>query len=125
MKQHLYPHSFAQIPAQGYSHGYSRSFTHTGGEAARGLHPQGFSQGHSRSFTQVPTQVPTHNYNINDNDNKCNRTLIVGPSFCGKTHLLLNKLRLIRLEDPEKQIRIITRSPEQYEDIDIGELRKE
>ena len=62
-------------------------------------------------------QVPTHN---NNNDNKCNRTLLVGPSFCGKTHLLLNKLRLIRLEDPEKQIRIITRSPEQNEDIDIG-----
>ena len=52
--------------------------------------------------------------------NETNRTLIVGPSFCGKTHLLLNKLRLIRLEDPEKQIRIITRSPEQYENIDIG-----
>ena len=104
------------------------------------LYPQGYSQGCSRSFTQVPaptggdflpvqvpvqlpTQVPTHNNN-NDGDNKCNRTLIVGPSFCGKTHLLLNKLRLIRLEDPEKQIRIITRSPEQYEDaelcIDIG-----
>ena len=31
--------------------------------------------------------------------------------------MLLNKLRLIRLEDPEKQIRIITRSPEQYEDV--------
>ena len=74
---------------------------------------------------QLPTQVPTHNnINYNDNDIKCNRTLIVGPSFCGKTHLLLNKLRLIRLEDPEKQIRIITRSAEQYEDaelrIDIG-----
>ena len=67
---------------------------------------------------QVPTRVPTHNIN-NNGDTKCNRTLIVGPSFCGKTHLLLNKLRLIRLEDPEKQIRIITRSPEQYEDIDI------
>ena len=100
------------------------------------LHPQGYLQGYSHSFTQVPahsggdlfpvqvpTQVPTHNNNIDD-DNKCNRTLIVGPSFCGKTHLLLNKLRLIRLEDPEKQIRIITRSPEQNEDaelcIDIG-----
>ena len=69
---------------------------------------------------QVPTQVPTHNINKNGNDNKCNRTLIVGPSFCGKTHLLLKKLRLIRLEDPENRIRIITRSPEQYEDIDIG-----
>ena len=32
----------------------------------------------------------------NHNDNKMlNRTLIVGPSFCGKTHLLLNKLQLI------------------------------
>ena len=71
-------------------------------------------------LVQLPTQVPTHNDSNNDDDNKCNRTLIVGPSFCGKTHLLLNKLRLIRLEDPEKQIRIITRSPEQYEDIDIG-----
>ena len=148
-KQHLYPHSFAQVPAQGYSQGYSRSFAHvpaqvpaqvptheysqgysqgylrslahTGGEAARGSHPQGFSQGHSRSFTQIPTQVPTHNNNNDkDNDNNCNRTLIVGPSFCGKTHLLLNKIRLIRLEHPEKQIRIITRSPEQYEDIDMG-----
>ena len=81
----------------------------------RGLHPQGFSLWHSRIFSQVPT----HNNNINDNDNKCNRTLIVGPSFCGKTHLLLNKIRLIRLEDPEKQIRIITRNPEQYEDAEL------
>ena len=108
-KQHLYP--------QGYSQGYSRSFArvpiHTGGD----LLP-----------VQVPTQVPTHNNNT-DNDNKCNRTLIVGPSFCGKTHFLLNKLRLIQLEDPEKQIRTTTRSPEQYEDaelrIDIGGVNVE
>ena len=52
--------------------------------------------------------------NINNND-KNNRTqLLVGPSFCCKTHLLLNKLQLIRLDDPLRQIRIITRSPEQY-----------
>ena len=53
----------------------------------------------------------------NDNSDNImfNRTLIVGPSFCGKTHLLLNKLQLIRLNDSEKQIKIITRSPEQYE----------
>ena len=57
--------------------------------------------------------------------NETNRTLIVGPSFCGKTHLLLNKLRLIRLEDPEKQIRIITRSPEQYENIDMQGIEVE
>ena len=101
--------------------GYSRSFAHTGGEAARGLYPQGFPQGYSRSFTQVPTHVPTHNNDNNDNDNKSNRTLKAGPSFCGKTHLLLKKIKLIRLEDPQKQIFIITRSQEQYEDIDIGE----
>ena len=96
--------------------------------------------------TQLPTQLRdsyrTHNNNnnndnnINDNNaeanakaianddnnsgvNETNRTLIVGPSFCGKTHLVLNKLRLIRLEDPEKQICIITRSPEQYEDVEL------
>ena len=46
--------------------------------------------------------------------NNCNRTLIVGPSFCGKTHLLLNKLQLIRLDDNTRKIHIITRSPEQY-----------
>ena len=40
-----------------------------------------------------------------------NRTLIVGPSFCGKTRLLLNKLQLIRLYDNEKRTKIITRSP--------------
>ena len=57
--------------------------------------------------------------NANSGVNETNRTLIVGPSFCGKTHLLLNKLRLIRLEDPEKQIRIITRSPEQYEYVEL------
>ena len=57
--------------------------------------------------------------NANSGVNETNITLIVGPSFCGKTHLLLNKLRLIRLEDPEKQIRIITRIPEQYEDVEL------
>ena len=61
--------------------------------------------------------------NNNNNDNivftgdqqSCNRTLIVGPSFCGKTHLLLNKLQLIRIYDKEKEIHIITRSPNQYQ----------
>ena len=45
---------------------------------------------------------------------KTNRTLIVGPSFCGKTYLLLNKLKLFRLCDSEKQIKIITKTPKQY-----------
>ena len=51
-----------------------------------------------------------------------NRTLIVGPSFCGKTHLLLNKLQLIRLDDNTRKIHIITRSPEQYNKIEIEDV---
>ena len=54
-----------------------------------------------------------------------NRILIVGPSFCGKTHLLLNKLRLICLEDPERQIRILKRSPEQNEFIEVGDALRD
>ena len=55
----------------------------------------------------------------------CNRTLIVGPSFCGKTHLLLNKLQLLRLDNPEQKICIITRSPEQYNKIEIEDVSVE
>ena len=62
--------------------------------------------------------------NNNDENNtggqqSCNRTLIVGPSFCGKTHLLINKLQLIRLYDKEKEIHKITRSPNHYEDFEL------
>ena len=49
-----------------------------------------------------------------DTNHELNRTLIVGPSFCGKTYLLLNKLELTCLDKPDQQIKIITRSPEQY-----------
>ena len=48
-----------------------------------------------------------------------------GPSFCGKTHLLLNKLQLIRLDNPEQKICIITRSPEQYNKIEIEDVSVE
>ena len=73
------------------------------------------------------------NDDIDNNDNimftggqqSCNRTLIVGPSFCGKTHLLLNKLQLIRLDNPEQKICIITRSPEQYNKIEIEDVSVE
>ena len=51
--------------------------------------------------TQLPTKLNMDN-NIDDNNKECNRTLIVGPSFCGKTHSLSNKLQLIRLSDSEK-----------------------
>ena len=71
------------------------------------------------------SQIDDNDSQIDDNNNQidtatlalhnnCNRTLIVGPSFCGKTHLLLNKLQLIRLDDNTRKIHIITRSPEQY-----------
>ena len=55
----------------------------------------------------------------------CDRILIVGPSFCGKTHLLLNKLHIIRLDNPEQKICIITRSPEQYNKIEIEDVSVE
>ena len=42
------------------------------------------------------------------------RTLIVGPCFCGKTYLMLNKILLSELENPDREIKIITRSPNQY-----------
>ena len=70
-------------------------------------------------ISQIDDDNENHNNQIDDDnenhnnqiDNNCNRTLIVGPSFCGKTLLLLNKLQLIRLDNPEQKICIITRSP--------------
>ena len=71
-------------------------------------------------------QIDDNDSQIDDNNNQidtnCKRTLIVGPSFCGKTHLLLNKLQLIRLYDKEKQIHIITRSQGQYTNTEIEEI---
>ena len=55
----------------------------------------------------------------------CNKTLIVGQSFCGKTYLLLNKVPLVRLDNPLRQLRIITRSPEQYTNIQLEEVSVE
>ena len=43
-----------------------------------------------------------------------NSTLIVGPCFCGKTYLMLNKILLSELENPDKDIKYLTRSPNQY-----------
>ena len=83
----------------------------------------GPSRGASGLACGVACAVACNSENNADSEN--NRTLKVGPSFCGKTHLLLNKLRLIRLEDPERQIRIITRSPEQYEFIEVGDALRD
>ena len=67
--------------------------------------------------------LPTNlNNDDNNNNDECNRTLIVGPSFCGRTHLLLNKLQLIRLCYSEKQIKIITKSPGQYKNLEIPNI---
>ena len=85
---------------------------------------------------QIDDNNENHNNQIDDNNNQidtatlalhnnCNRTLIVGPSFCGKTHLLLNKLQLIRLDNPKQKICIITRSPEQYNKIEIEDVSVE
>ena len=78
---------------------------------------------------QIDDNNENHNNQIDDNNNQiennCNRTLIVGPSFCGKTHLLLNKLQLIRLDDNTRKIHIITRSPEQYNKIEIEDVSVE
>ena len=138
-KQHLYQHynrAASQDDKREASHtttqlcDSSRTNINTGGDLlptrqlSRQL-PQLRESCRDSFRTHLPTKLPTqlhtkvnnddnnNNDNNIDDNNKCNRTLIIGPSFCGKTHLLLNKLRLIRLEDPEKQIRIITRSPEQ------------
>ena len=125
-KQHLYQHyNRAKAAAGAFAASHTTAQLRTNINTGGDLLP-----------TQLRDSYRTHNNNINDNNaeanakaianddnksgvNETNRTLIVGPSFCGKTHLLLNKLRLIRLEDPEKQIRIITRSPEQYEDVEF------
>ena len=78
--------------------------------------------------TRLPTQLHfklNNDDNNNDNKNECNRILVVGPSFCEKTHLFLNKLQLIRLSDSEKQIKIIIRSPTQYQNIQLEDVSYE
>ena len=60
-----------------------------------------------------------------DTNHNLNRTLIVGPSFCGKTHLFPNKLPLVRMDSPEQKIRIFTRSPEQYRNTEREDLSVE
>ena len=100
-----------------FSHGYSRGTpSHSSNNNNVGANAEANAEAVANSPAEAVAEAVA---------NETNRTLIVGPSFCGKTHLLLNKLRLIRLEDPEKQIRIITRSPEQYENIDMQGIEVE
>ena len=140
-KQHLYQHynrdSYRTnintggdlLPTQGYSRQLRDSYhTHNNindnnndnnAEANAEANANSSAEANAKAIANSPAEAVAEAV-AGANANETNRTLIVGPSFCGKTHLLLNKLRLIRLEDPEKQIRIITRSPEQYEFVDIG-----
>ena len=86
---------------------------------------QHYNQQHYNQYIEKQHYNQQHNDNgayegvseTNSGATENNRTLIVGPSLCGKTHLLLNKLQLIPLDDPVREIRnlTITRSPEQYE----------
>ena len=130
-KQHL--QSYAQSYAQGYTQGHGQGSAQS---YAQGRHYEQ-SINIKVSFKCVIKYATKDaaeaiaNGAPNDDDNDVLQhysTLLVGPSFCGKAHLLLNKLQLIRLCDSEKQIHIITRSPEQYEDVgskmklDIGVL---
>ena len=125
-KQHVQRHvqRLVQYAPPQHLQGYARSFA------------QGFSQSYAQHYAQGHAQDYINNKdsfkcatnditNPNDDDAEANAndvlqhygTLIVGPSFCGKSHLLLNKLQLIRLSDSEKQIHIFTRSPERYKDV--------
>ena len=87
------------------------------------------NQNDNNQFDDNDSQIDDNNNQIDTDTlalhNNCNRTLIVGPSFCGKTHLLLNKLQLILLDDNTRKIHIITRSPEQYSNIEIEQVKVE
>ena len=113
-KSYLRSHIKKQHYKQHYN--YNQHYNqHTGGD----LLPRQLSLELQR---ELPRGVSSHSNNNNnaganakaiandDNNsgvNETNRTLIVGPSFCGKTHLLLNKLRLIRYSNNLSIIAII------------------
>ena len=131
-KQHLQSYTqgqgstHSQSDVQGYGQGSAQSY-------AQGLHYEqsinikdSFKCATKDAAEAIAEAIA--NGAPNDDDVQHYSTLIVGPSFCGKTHLLLNKFKLIRLCDSDKQIHIITRSPEQYEDVgskmklEVGDL---
>ena len=116
----LLPHGYSRELPHGYSRGTPSHSSNNNVGANAGANANNGVQ----SFVNSPAGAVAEAV-AEAVASETNRTLIVGPSFCGKTHLLLNKLRLIRLEDPEKQIRIITRSPEQYENIDMQGIEVE
>ena len=108
-KQHV-PQSYTQGQsyAQGYAQGYAQSY-------AQGLHDGDSFRGKtSQQSINIKDSFKSVDNDVLQHEAPHCSTIIVGPSFCGKTHLLLNKLQLIRLCDSEKQRKIITRSPRTY-----------
>ena len=71
------------------------------------------TEGASRNIINNNDEKNFINNNHENKNDENYTTLIVGPSFCGRTHLLSNRLHLIRLENSEHQMKITTRSPEQ------------
>ena len=77
-----------------------------------------------RKNNLVPNEITTSHQQPKVENNNNDRTLLVGPSFWGKTHLMLKILSRI----PNRDIYIITKSPpEQYTNskIKIKELNDE
>ena len=128
--------SYPESHGQSYAQGFSQSYTQNHGQSYAQGFPQSYAQSYAQDYINIKDSFKCATNDIagaianpNDDDNNVLQhysTLIVVPSFCGKTHLLSNKLQLIRLSDSEKQIHIFTRSPEQNKDVgmkpDVGDL---
>ena len=68
------------------------------------------------------TDNPNHSneYPIDtDIDTKLNRTIIVDPSFCGENYLLLKNVKVLRMEDPFRSLKIITISPGPFNHLEV------
>ena len=59
----------------------------------------------SNSIINNTATLASHEAYTNET-NETKRTLVFSPSFCGKSSLVLNKLKIISWDNPEKQIKI-------------------
>ena len=67
----------------------------------------------------IESDVDVDNDNIITNDNdidnsNVNRSLTVGPCICDKTYLLIQRFLLGEFDNPDRQRKILTRSPNRY-----------
>ena len=127
-KQHM-QHNMRQQHSQYYGGGIAQEHSQQHSQLRDSFRNDGDIINIKNSFKCVTEDVTNGAANGNDALLHCS-TLIVGPSICGKTLLLLNKLQLIRLNEyetnsPPRQIRIVTRSPEQYKHIQLEEIEVE